>query len=455
MDTLKISEVIKAVNGKLINSKDEVIIKGIATKIVYIRKGCLFIPLVGKRPVSKELIEIALQRGAVAAVIPNQVNSALPQVITGNTISAFISLYKYYRSKFSFPVIGITGSAGKTSTKDMLALVLGQKFKVCKTVGNSNQIPGVVNTVLRMGSNHGAAVLEMGFPGYYGCIKRLANIARPNIAVITNISTGHFQRLGSKDNIMKAKMEITKYFDKNSILIINGDDECLSKIKDKPYRIIKVSTKGNGDYNAINIVNNGESGVSFKCAFKGKRHLFKINVPGTHFIYSALICIAIGDLLGLDVDQIRTGIANFKPYALRMNVINLPNNIKIIYDCYNANLISMKSALDVLKTFNGGRKVAILGDILEQGKYSEEFHREVGKYAIDKCDILVSVGNNSKYIYEEAKNHVQCMHYRTRRGANLYLKNIIKPKDIILLKASRGMHLEKIGQYLIGINKEK
>jgi UDP-N-acetylmuramoyl-tripeptide--D-alanyl-D-alanine ligase len=444
---LRIREIIQAANGRPINCNNESIVKDMARKIEYVTKGCIFIPTNENIPVTKELIELAHQKGAVAAVIPNEIESSVPQIIVGDTFIAYTKIYEYYRRKFKIPVIAVTGSAGKTSTKDMIALVLQQRFKVCKTMGNDNIIKGTIRTLLSMNPAHGAAVYEMAV-GRYARMKEKVHIARPNIAVITNISTAHIDTLGSKENILKAKLEITSFFNNKSILIINNDDEYLSTIKDKPYKIIRVSTHGNGDFNAFDIVDKGENGVEFKCIFKGKPHLFKLNMPGTHFVYSSLISIAIGDLLGLNIKEIKKGLENFKPHKLRMNIIELKDNIKIMVDCYNANLISMKAGIDTLKSFAGNRKIAVLGDIFEQGKYSEEVHREVGKYLAGKCDILIAVGEASKYIYEEAKVHTEAYYFETKEKASLYLEKILTKNDVILLKASRGMEMEVISQHL-------
>jgi UDP-N-acetylmuramoyl-tripeptide--D-alanyl-D-alanine ligase len=454
MMPLRINEIIQVVNGRPINCSNNAIVKDMARKIDYVTKGCIFIPSTGSTPVTKELAELAYQKGAEAVVLPNEINSYVPQIIVKDTITAYTEIYEYYRSKFKFPVIAVTGSAGKTSTKDMLALVLQQKFKVCKTIGNDNIIKGTIRTLLRMNNTHGAAVFEMAV-GRYARMKEKVHIARPNIAVITNISTAHIETLGSKENILKAKLEITSYFDNNSILIINNDDEYLSTIKDKPFKIIKVSTEGRGNYNAFDIVDKGQEGVQFKCNVKGETHLFKLNTPGAHFIYSALISIAIGELLGISIKEIKKGISAFMSQGLRINTLELKDNIKIIVDCYNANLISMKAGIDTLSSYKGNRKVAVLGDILEQGSYSEEVHRELGKYLAGKCDILIAFGKASKYIFEEAKTHTESYYFQTSEKVCLHLKKILTKDDVVLLKGSRGMHMEEIAKYLSKIFSNK
>jgi UDP-N-acetylmuramoyl-tripeptide--D-alanyl-D-alanine ligase len=447
MEPLLLSEIVNAVNGRLINCSDDFIIDNLSTKLTSVRKGYLFIPL--KNVNSCESIMQANKKGAVAAVVTKEINCAIPQIIVKNTGAALTNLTKYYRSKFDIPVIAVTGSCGKTSTKGMIASVLSEQHPIHKTFENQNNVMGVIRTSLALRNSHNAVVYELGFPGKIGYIKGMTNITRPSIGVITNISTAHTKHLKNKDDVFKAKMEITTYFDENSILIINSDDKYLSTIKEKNYRIIKISTQGNGDYNAKDITNLVENGVEFKCNYKGEEHLFRINVPGVHNVYNALTAIAISDLLDIDVEKVKSGISKFRPEKLRMTLISTNNNVKIILDCYNANLESMKAGIDTLKPFKGNRRIAVLGDILELGPFTKETHREIGNYISDKCDILVSVGKFSKYIYEMAQKHGESKHFRTKKQASRYLKNIVKENDVLLIKGSRGMTMEQIANYLV------
>lgn len=448
MQKIKIGEVIQAVNGQPDNCNKDNFIYGISSDVNKIEKGFLFIPRTGSQAVSAEVIDLAYMKGAAAAVVPNKVESQLPQIIVSDTGKAWELIFKYYRNKFNIPVIAVTGSAGKTSTKDMIALILGKKYNVCKTIGSLNGYAEICRTIHKLNYKHKAAIFELGFGGHFDYLKSLADTVRPNITVITNISTAHIGNVGSKENIMKAKMELTSYFDKDSVLIINNDDENLYTIKDKPYKIIRVSTQGKGDYNAYNIVDKGEDGVEFKCKLKDETHQFKLNLPGVHFVYSALIGIAVGQLLDVDVEKIKEAIESFSPYTFRMNILKFNENIKIINDCCNANLASMKAAIDVLKSFKGDRKIAVLGDMLDNGKLSEEIHREVGKYLINKCDILIAIGNDSRFIYDEVKNVISSRFFRTKKEACQYLGKLIKANDVILIKASRHMYLERVTEYL-------
>jgi UDP-N-acetylmuramoyl-tripeptide--D-alanyl-D-alanine ligase len=448
MENLSISEVVGAVNGVLLNCSENFEINGISTDSRKINKGDLFVALVGAHFDGHDFVEKAIEGGASAVVVSHEVDCKCPQVLVEDTLTALKNIAKYYRKKFHIPVVGVTGSTGKTSTKEMIASVLKQKYNVHKTQKNFNNEIGLPLTVFELNKDHEISVLEMGMNNF-GEIQRLADIARPTIAVITNIGTAHIENLGSREGILKAKMEITTYFDENCTLIVNGDDEYLSTIGNKHYKIIKTSIKDNGDYNAKDIVNLGEEGVQFKCMYRGEEHIFNINVPGIHNVYNALAAIAIGDIFNMNVDQLKNGIYKFTPGNLRMNIINIDNNIKIIEDCYNANLESMKAAIDVLESFNQGRRIAVLGDMFELGDFSEEAHRQVGQYLIGKCDMVITVGDQSKYIFDECNSHFEAKHFITKEEACLYLKNEIVTNDVILIKASRGMKMEYITACLI------
>lgn len=291
------------------------------------------------------------------------------------------------------------------------------------------------------------AVIEMGMSSL-GEIKALSDLARPNIAVITNIGTAHIEKLGSRENIFKAKMEITTFLNKNDILIVNGDDDYLKNVKSEKYKVIKISLKGNGDYNAERIINLGEKGVEFSANYMGQKYNFKINVPGIHNVYNALFAIAIAEHYKLSPMMVVDGIANFRPCGMRMDIIPLNNGIKVINDTYNANVDSMKAAIDVLASYKNNKKVCILGDMLELGDYSEKAHREIGRYAAMKADVLIAIGNYAKYIYEDAKSSIKAYYFKTKKEAYAAI-NEIEKNSVILIKGSRGMKMEEITDYIV------
>jgi UDP-N-acetylmuramoyl-tripeptide--D-alanyl-D-alanine ligase len=447
MESLKISEINNILHGELINFKEDFYFSNIALKSWKVKPGDLYIALVDKSDNFYQPIEKAVKSGAAAVITPQEVAFDIPQIVVNDTWNALSAISKYYKDKFNLPTIVITGSTGKTTTKDIVASVLGEEFTVHKTQQNNNSTLGVPYTIFHMKYSHKVSVLEAGID-QFGNISRSVEIIRPSIAIITNIGTAHLEKLKTKENILRLKMEVTEYFHEDSTLIINADDEFLSTIKDKPYKIVKISTQGKGDYNAFDIVDLGEAGVQFKCKYREKTLLLRLNVVGRHNVYNALASIAVADLFNLDGEQVRLGLVKFKPSDLRMDIRRLEDNIRLFVDCYNANPDSMKAALDSLKSFGKGRKIAVLGDMFELGHYSEEAHREIGKYCRNRCDLLLAVGSDSKYIYEEAQPYVTSRYFTSKQQALEFLKDSMLQDDIILIKGSRGMEMERIADAL-------
>ncbi|MDF2672033.1 MAG: UDP-N-acetylmuramoylalanyl-D-glutamyl-2,6-diaminopimelate/D-alanyl-D-alanyl ligase [Clostridiales bacterium] len=454
MESLKINEIVNCLKGRAKNITKDFEINGVSTDSRNIKKGELFIALIGDSFDGHNFIHEVFKRGAAVAVVSRDIECDYPIIVVNDTLDGLKKIASCYKQKFHIPVIAVTGSTGKTSTKEMIAALLQEKFNVHKTQQNFNNEIGLPHTLFNLNKNHEISVLEMGMNNP-GEIQRLADMARPDVCVITNIGTAHIENLGSRENILKAKMEITTYFTSNNVLIINSDDEYLSKINNESYKILRVSINGNGDYNAVNINNLGEYGIEFTVELRGYKHLFKIDLPGIHNVYNALYAIAIGDIYDVDVEQMKAGILKFNPGKMRMDIIELKDGVKIINDCYNANPDSMKAALDVLSAYKNNRKIAILGDMYELGSYSEEAHRNTGEYAQDKCDILIAVGDQAVSIYEEGKKHIESYYFKTREEACLNIKCLVKPKDVILIKASRRMNMEYITNFIVEDRKER
>lgn len=418
--------------------------------------GCLFIPIIGERFDGHDFLLDSLNKGAKAAL-----SSRNSEEIEGKTIifvkdtsKALRDLAAWYRSQFDIPVVGITGSVGKTSTKDMVYSVLSQKFNVLKTLGNFNNEIGLPLTILKLDETHQAAVIEMGMSNL-GEISRLTDIAKPDVAVITNIGVSHIENLGSRENILKAKLEIAEGFSEKGTLIINNDDDMLSTVKSvkNVKKIVTFGINSEGDLRAVDIRNKGEKGVSFSVSIKGASYGVDIPVPGIHNIYNALAGIGVGLELGLSVQQIINGISRFSPGKMRMNITDT-GKYKLINDCYNASPQSMEAALKVLSDIGGsGRKVAILGDMLELGDYSEQGHREVGRMCRDNADILIACGNSAINIANgaaEAGMSKNTVHYfATTSEAILALGDILANGDTILVKGSRGMKMEEIAENIL------
>ena len=365
-------------------------------------------------------------------------------IVVDNTLDALKKLATYKQSLFKNPVIAITGSAGKTSTKDLVYLVLKEKYQVYKTMGNKNNHIGLPLTILNRDNNPDLMVLEMGM-NHLGEISSLAKIVKPNVAIITNVGTAHIGNLGSRENILKAKLEIIENFQENDTLIINNDNDLLHEWylnnKDK-YHIITFGIKNESDVMAYDItIKNNYS--TFKCLDT----LIKVPIAGEHFIYNSLGAIATGLHFKMNISDIAQGIKKFKPEKNRMNIIN-KDNYTIINDCYNANYDSLKYAIKYLGK-QVGRKIAVLGTMQELGKFSESLHEKIGNIVYnEKIDILITVGEYTDLINKKAEelgfNANNNYHLENKEEAIKLINKIKKENDVILVKASNAGHFEEI-----------
>lgn len=331
---------------------------------------------------------------------------------------------------------------GKTSTKDIIANVMSQKYNVLKTEGNLNNHIGLPLTLLKL-KDHTAVIVEMGM-NHFGEISLLTDIAKPTACVITNIGTSHIGNLGSRENILKAKLEILEGLDIDGFVLVNNDNDLLNKWgeKEKNYKIYTYGIENKSDYVAENI-SKSESGSSF--IIDG----VKVEVPigGTHFIYNATCAFAIGNLLGIEKVDIIKGIAEFKLTAKRMEIEVIKDNIKVINDSYNASYDSMKAALEVMCKSKASRKIAILGNMLELGDYAKELHEKVGEEVVkNKVDVLITVGEFAEEIANKAKElgMKEIFKFEDIESATKHIKFNMKRGDLILLKASNSMNFSKI-----------
>ena len=402
-----------------------------------INKDDVFIGIKGETIDGSKFYMDALEKGAKGAIITKGFYTETIDdkfiIEVEDTTKALQQLATYKRSKLNIPVIGITGSVGKTSTKDMISSVIETKYSVCKTKGNLNNHLGVPLTILSL-KNEEVLVVEMGM-NHLGEISSLSNIAKPTIGVITNVGTAHIGNLGSRKNILKAKLEILDGID-NGKLIINNDNDMLHNwyLNNKD-NVITIGINNDSDYKAENI--------SYKesTTFTYNDKEIVVNVGGEAFVYNALMGIAVGTLLNIDIDDIKRGISSLKLTNNRLEVIE-KDGYRIINDCYNANFDSMKEGIQNLSKYEG-RKIAVLGDMLELGDYSEELHRNVGKVVNDNnIDILITVGEEAKYIDEES--NIEKYHFDNNEDAIKYIKSIINKGDNILIKASNGMKFIEI-----------
>ena len=423
-----------------------------------IEKNDLFISLKSETADGITYIKEALENGAMGVIteynipeeIVNKYNNKLILKVK-NITDSIQKIAKYKRTLYDIPIVAVTGSVGKTSTKDIIASVVGKKYNVTKTKGNYNNHIGVPLTILSWNENTEAAVVEMGM-NHFGEIELLTNIVKPTIAIITNIGTAHIGILGSRENILKAKMEILDGLTPNGCIILNNDNDLLhkwsSELKDrKSLKICTYGIENNSDVVARDIVLN-ENSSNFNAILKESNAVKDINVPvgGLHFVYNALCAIMVGKVLNIPMEKISKGIQKFELNKNRMELINLPNNIVIINDCYNANYDSMKAGIEYLAKTKAQRKIAVLGDMLELGEFSEKLHIEVGKEILkNKIDILITVGKMAENIANTVKtvnsNVYVC---QNNNEAVKKIKSIMRENDIILIKASNGMKFKDI-----------
>lgn len=457
---MKIKQIIEVTKGKLIQGNLEAECGGFCRDTRIIKQGEAYIGIKGENFDGNTLWEEAFKSEAETAILQgiNFENENLEQyadkniILVEDTIKALADIARYKRDLYGkdFLLIGVTGSVGKTSTKDIIANVVSQKYKTLKTEGNRNNNIGLPFTIFGL-KDHEAAVIEMGM-NHLGEISELTKIAKPTISVITNIGTSHIGNLGSRENILKAKLEILDGMDKK-ILVINNDNDLLHNfyLKNSDNPDIEIHTYGidnESEISAEDIILN-ENSSEFICNMKDKKIKVKVPVGGIHFVYNALCAIAVGNLLGMSVEQIQKGIETFELTKKRMEITELENGVTIINDSYNASFESMKASLEYLKGLDNSRKIAVLGDMFELGEFSRELHEKVGEEAArNNLDMLICAGENAKYIAETAKekgmNERNIYYFENKFEIVDFIKNNCEKGDAILFKASNGMKFFEI-----------
>jgi len=456
MEYLTIKELILASEGQLVSKcSEETLVNDIVIDSRKASKENAFVAIVGENLDGHDFINLAINQGC-KTIIKNKDNNVdienkeINVIEVNNTEVAFGDIARLYKNKFEIPFIAVTGSVGKTTTRDMVYSTISAKYNSLKNVGNLNNQFGVPLTLFNLNKEHECAVIEMGMSGFNE-IEYLVNIVNPQIGIISNIGYSHVEHLGSRDGIFKAKMEITTNFDENSLLIVNGDDDCLKTLKDK-HLVYKLKTFGFEKDNDIycESFEMDEDNINFIAVIDGKREEFFIPTVGKHNIYNAMAAILVGINLNMTLEEIKDGLKNFQCTKNRLDIIK-SNNLTIIDSVYNASIDSMTAALNILGRYKS-RRVAILGDMFEMGEFAEFGHRQVGKAALNNVDILISIGKDSEFIVKELKennmNPDNLYHFETKEEAIEKLDDIIKENDTILVKASRGMHLEKVVEHL-------
>lgn len=441
MEILKLSEIASALGGEC---STEAEVNAICIDTRKITQGCLFICIKGERFDAHQFADEALEKGAAAVMIDEDITPNGAYVKVENTTKALLELGRYYRAKFDIPIVGLTGSVGKTTTKEFTALVVGAKYNTIKTQGNLNNEIGLPQMLFQIDNSVEAAVIEMGM-NHFGEISRLVSATKPTVGLITNIGVSHIENLGSRDGILKAKLEITEGLQQGAPLILNGDDDKLSTVTSDKHRILFYGIESDSDFVARNIVESDGS-TSFDIEYYGAVQHIVIPTIGIHNVYNALAAFAVGYVLDVDASAAADALANYVPAGMRQRVKRV-GDITAIEDCYNASPDSMRAALRTLRDTAGNRKIAVLGDMLELGDYSETAHSMVGEMVAENdIDYLLAYGENAKYYVSSAeKNGCKNVYlFDNKETLADELSYIASDNDVVLFKGSRGMRLEDV-----------
>ncbi len=442
------NEIARVTGGRLVGADNTV--SGVSTDTRTINAGDLFIAIKGERFDGNDYIGSAAGKGAVLALSDREEeieNCGIPVVYVKDCRAAQLALAGYYRKKFAAKVCGVTGSVGKTSTKDMIYAALSAKYRTLKTEGNFNNDIGLPRTLFGLSEEYGAAVIEMGMSGR-GEISALSKTAAPDIAVITNIGWCHIAMLGTRENILAAKLEILDGMTDNAPLILNGDDEYLSTVRLSGRKIIRFGMGNSLDVRAEEI-DRTENGESFVITDGEKRYHAEVPAIGEHHVLNALAAFCVGTELGMEPDEIIPALMNYIPSGMRQH-FEKRGEVSMIMDCYNASPDSMKSSLSVLGEMSG-RRIAVLGDMLELGEKSAELHAKIAEYVKKSADLCFLYGREMTACYDELKKGgFPAYHSIDKAEIAKAVRDKLKDGDNVLFKGSRGMKMEEIAGLIWG-----
>lgn len=462
---MKIKDILEVINGKLISGNENDELGNFSKDSRTVAKGDVYVAIKGENFDGNKFAEHAIKNGAKTCILSKLSNEIkeydhINIIEVADTLLALQQIATYKRSMYNIPVVAVTGSVGKTSTKDIIASVMSTKYKVLKTQGNMNNEIGLPMTILNL-KDEEALVVEMGM-NHFGEIRLLTKIAKPTLAVITNIGTAHIGNLGSRENILKAKLEILEGLQGDTV-VINNDNDLLNKwakenasinanlsqnyifqnqeLNKGKYNIITYGIENESNYMAENI-----ESYEDKSVFNIGKYRIIVPVGGQHFVLNALCAVAVGKYFDIPMNKIIKGIADLELTQKRMQIENTKVGAIIINDTYNANYDSMKAAIKYLEGVENRRKIAVLGDMLELGEYSQKLHEDVGS-EIKNIDILITVGEQSKNIARNAKAK-EILSFENNQQAIEKIKEIISKEDAILLKASNSMKFNEIVEEL-------
>ena len=469
MEKLFLSDIAKMTGG-VANGEAEITSVVIDNREV--KPGSLFIAIKGERLNGHQFVKSAIEAGASAVLVSEEVESSVPVVKVEDTSKAFLDLANGYRKTFDIPIVAITGSVGKTTTKEMICCVLNAKFNAHKTFTNWNNSIGVPKVLLGLSRDHTAAVVEMGM-NHKGELSVLTRTVLPSMAVITNIGVSHIENLGSREGILAAKLEILEGMTDGSTLIVNADNDMLQKVTEASLQnrfvIKRFGIKSDADVMAKDISYEAD-GTTFTAVVLPSRldgldgagcedvvpEEFKVRIPttGEHNVYDALAAIAVGTELEIENAKMAKALEGYIPAGMREK-IEVIDNITLIEDCYNASPDSVRALATTLKIKGEGgkRKIAVIADMLELGDYSEKAHRDCGKYLADAgVDMLLTYGKFAKFTAEEARENgiLRVFEFDDKTELSKHLVSMLKEWDVVAFKGSRGMKLEDVIEYVKG-----
>ena len=435
-------EICAAVGGTLLQDSGAPV-TGVTTDSRAVQPGQLFIPLVGERFDGHAYISKALDGGAAGCLTAREPETLLPgklYIQVADTRLALKALASWYRDKFDLPVVQVTGSAGKTTTKEMIASVLSQRYNTLRTEGNFNNDIGAPLTLLRLMPEHQAAVIETGM-NHFGEIRYLGEMVRPDIAVITNVGDAHIENLGNtRQGILRAKCEIFENLTPEGIAVLNGDDELLNTVT-LPQTILRCGVGDGCGVRVTDIDDRGLEGVACTVTIEGEHYRLTTSAPGRYMIYPMAMAAAIGRRLGLTREEIAAGVAAYTTVGSRMHLIRLPGERLVIDDCYNANPQSMAEGLRMLAASPARHRVAVLGDMGELGQLTAQAHRDMGALTRRLGLTAVAVGEKMHALTE---TDPQAQWFATVEEAMPAIRQLFTPGTAVLVKASHAMHFESI-----------
>ena len=449
-----IEQILEITGGRLCQGEAKTVFSGVSINSRRVKEGNLFICIIGAKKDGHRFVDRALKKGASAVLVSKNISCPKNVCVAKvkDTTLALSQIARVHRRQFDIPVVAITGSTGKTTTKELVASILGTQYNVLKNNKSFNNKYGVPLTLLRMNNSHNAAVVEVGTNGP-GEIAFLADLIKPTVAVFTNVGDSHLQGLKNRAGVYKEKISLLKLLGPSGTVIYNADDAYFKKIKKQPLKQFKKISYGineNADFRAVNIQKNGNSDISFVIAKKK----YTISSPARHNIYNALCAVCCGDTFRIKYTNISRTLKGFRHSgpAGRQQMINA-GRVRIINDSYNANPLSFESAIEVLNDFDAkGKKIIVCADMLELGSQSNKLHMRIGQKASrSDADAVLSFGNRSRAITQEISKKnpkMASQNFRSRKKLHDLLKRLVLPDDVVLVKGSRSMQMERTVEFL-------